>query len=131
MVNYTRHDCKFKFDNCDQHFFVNAEKRIVVCKLIGCLTGPERDRWNYPSFNCAILTATGKAVCSSNDTFDVNVGKKIALAKAENAIYTKACHIIDEEIIKCNTYVEMLEPFFDKANKVIMHNLDYIEKITD
>lgn len=132
MTNYLRRDCKIKFNDASQQFFINPDQRIVVCKLTGTLMGPESNRWYLnPNFEPRNLTSIGKAVCSPNDKFDVNIGKKIALAKAESAIYNKACKVIANEMNVCADYIEMLRTFFLKADDVIEHNLDYIDRLSD
>ena len=51
-------------------FFVNKEKRVVVCKISRCIIGGYS--WTF----------TSRAVCSEEDVFDEYLGKKLAEDRA-------------------------------------------------
>ena len=95
------------YDNLN--FYVDEEKKIVVCKL-------ETDQYVVPRrihkhTNHIILADRGqyripgvfygKARCAEEDTFDVEVGKKIALEKAKakrRAAINKALEMFIQDI---------------------------------
>lgn len=66
--------------------------------------------------------------CKGNDVFDVQKGKKIALAKAENKVEGHICNLIklvsDKFIQMSTVMIKRLED----SSKNIKHNLDYIKK---
>lgn len=80
-------------------FFIDEEKKIVICKLENCHDSVICDmcRKGYPGHEKMLIDYefTGKAKCSPEDTFDVEVGKKIAykraiakMAKAQKRVLT-------------------------------------------
>lgn len=69
-----------------ENYYVNKEKGIVVCKLTDCWCGLACDMhkkgWPvHPDFEIAD-EFVGKAKCSTDDTFDIEKGKKIAFKRA-------------------------------------------------
>jgi len=72
--------------NLDVRYFVDEEKKIVVCKIECCCHELIIDmaRKGWPGDEALLLNHcyTGKAKCSSEDTFDVELGKKIAFKRA-------------------------------------------------
>lgn len=69
-----------------KRFFIDEEKKIVVCKLKGCSNALICDmcKKNYPGHEFMVIDDefTGKATCAPEDTFDVEVGKTIAYKRA-------------------------------------------------
>lgn len=87
----------------DIEYEVIPEQRIVKCTgsfLFKSFSKYAPGDYNY--LYDSIITnrcyphikATGVAVCSPNDSFDVNIGKKIACAKMRLKIYNKLYKII-------------------------------------
>ena len=72
--------------NVIERYFVDEEKKVVVCKLEMCAEELICDMChkNWPGDVNLLIndTYTGKAKCSSDDTFDVELGKKIAFKRA-------------------------------------------------
>lgn len=72
--------------NFVERYFINEEKKTVVCKLENCFNGLVCDmcRKGYPGHPYMEIddTFVGKAQCSPEDTFDVEVGKQIAYKRA-------------------------------------------------
>jgi hypothetical protein len=70
----------------DVRYFVNEEKRTVVCKLSGCFSALNCDICDrdYPPHPALEIDNefTGKAQCSPEDDFDIAVGKRIAYKRA-------------------------------------------------
>lgn len=72
-------------------------------------------------------TANALAIVTRGDSFNSTKGKKVALAKAENAAYVKVCnwlysgyqHLEDSIMIP-------IENFNVKVDKTIEHNDDYL-----
>jgi hypothetical protein len=69
-----------------ERFFVNEEKKTVVCKLENCSRALICDmcRKGWPAHEGLVIDNefTGKAQCSPDDTFDVEIGKQIAYNRA-------------------------------------------------
>lgn len=128
---YSRNNCKLTFTDYTKEFFVDETKGIVICKLGGWFSGPTTDFPNLPSFQPNYIERIGKAVCAAGDTFDVNVGKKIALAKAECKVYDTAFYQVWDQINAVSEYIDMLTPFLQKAEAVQRHNWEYISKLAN
>lgn len=80
-------------------------------------------------------TCSATAFCHSDDTYNKEVGEKIALAKAETRIYEGVMNEISKRIIGIKDTIDLVEPvvekFEDKAIRSIDHNSDYIERISN
>ena len=67
-------------------YFVNEEKKVVVCKLENCSNALICDmcQKDWPGHEALVIndTFTAKAQCSPDDTFDAEIGKKIAYSRA-------------------------------------------------
>lgn len=70
----------------EETYFVDETKKVVVCKISCCCYDLMEDlgRKNWPGDSKLLLnhSYTGKARCSAEDTFDVELGKKIAFKRA-------------------------------------------------
>ena len=69
-----------------ENYYINEEKGIVVCKLTGCWRGLACDMCKkgfpaHPDFEI-VDEFVGKAKCSTDDTFNLEKGKKIAFKRA-------------------------------------------------
>lgn len=111
-------------------FHIDETNKVVVCYL--------ECKYNLPWLIDYMITdvagkliihacnTKGVAKCSPNDTFNINKGKKIALARAEQLAYRK----VSNRLIPCFAYIDRLEEvidkFIDKATNVINHNNYYI-----
>lgn len=77
------------------------------------------------------LKAIGHAVCSPDDEFDEEVGKKIALTRAENKAYANTLCIVDAAVTEITSvYTELVGIFAERMIKVIKANGTYLEKLT-
>lgn len=76
------------------------------------------------------MTQSIKAVArvKDNDTFDVNVGKKVSLAKAENLAYSHVNEWAKSAFKSLCSASDAILEFTKKANKVRAHNVEYIKK---
>ena len=63
-----------------------------------------------------------------NDVFDVNVGKKVSLAKAENLAYSHVNEWVKTAFKSLCGASDAIVEFTRKANKVRTHNVEYIKK---
>ncbi len=101
-------------------------KMRVICKVGASIIVPQ-----FPNVGFNInrdIVGIGVATCSDDDTPDVEIGKKVARAKAESSAYIQACKRIDNGLGK---YEQIYGKFFDKASRVTYHNDRYIETISN
>lgn len=63
-----------------------------------------------------------------NDTFDISVGKKVSLAKAENLAYSYVNEWAKSAFKSLCITSDAIVEFNRKANKVRAHNVEYIKK---
>lgn len=128
---------KIKICFGEPEFFVNEEKKTVTCKLRGGLVMPFKmfKSMKYlgnGSFDeQKIVTATAK--CCPEDAFDIDKGKRIALAKAENKITYYFCDNVVDKVY--STIVSKLtaccEDFRLRSYKFAEHNHVYIEDLSN
>ena len=128
-MGYNRTDFKLSFDHDRTKFFVNEEKGTVVCVVEGTLKTPvDWGKTIYiPNF---YVTERGVAKCMDGDVFDVERGKRIALAKAENKAYIAALKHLDTYMDEMAFFVNAYEAFNDKAYHSCAHNEDYISSLS-
>ena len=113
----------------DTQFFVNEKKGTVVCVLEGYLNVPTtaNDILYLPE---RIFKGVGVAKCAKDDVFDVERGKRIALAKAENRIYISALRYIEDTVGRVSSVLNAFSDFSDKAYHTCAHNEDYISSLS-
>lgn len=134
MKNYNRNDFKLSFFKEDTEFYVNEKKKTVECTIVGRLNTPcessleKKHPFNIPS---EMIAATGVAKCSDVDVFDVERGKRIALAKAENKAYRKAsCYLF--RLQKHLSFLSSgIDKFLSKSFNQCSHNDEFIESISE
>ena len=142
----------------DPIYSVNKEKRMVTCVLqynisipslvdntgvdpstqcqkpsahVHPYTGSLMRVYSTSLFEGKKLKAIGHAVCSPDDEFDEEVGKKIALTKAENKAYANTLCIVDAAVAEITSvYTELVGIFAERMIKVIKENGTYLEKLT-
>lgn len=118
-------------------FVVIENKGVVLCKLQYKVNVPEVVRLlaktmtddkdvkkllsDNDTFECF-----GVAKLMDGDTFDVEVGKKIARAKAESVAYANVANVIIKVYSKFGDALNSMEDFFDKASRVLVHNEEYV-----
>jgi hypothetical protein len=125
-------------------YFVNESNNTVTCKLSFRLNPSDGTRYNsYCNalfyLSDAVLkeeesirdswTIAETAKLDPDDTFDVEIGKKVARAKAESSAYKfmakKIAKIIDGSY---NVIVDSCEQFIEKAAGVKRHNDEYLSQ---
>lgn len=129
-MNYSRDDFKVSFLKNGVQFFVNEKKRVVMCVIEGCLQSPEN--WDsavdirYKNFK-----GRGIATCDNNDVFDVERGKRIALAVAENDVYSQAKAYLSTIMKELQFFSAKISDFKTKSDRCREHNKDYINSVHD
>lgn len=112
---------KLSFVKEDTEVNVFEKHGVVVVKLHGFLT-------DFAYFGDEIV-GTGVARLKKGDTFDKELGIKIATAKAENNAYRKA---VNQMIPLMDCWAEQLSTygdFVEKATNVLAHNENYVHNI--
>ena len=129
-MNYSRDDFKISFRKNDVQFFVNEKKNIVICVIEGELQSPYA--WNsHISVGFPTLRGKGVATCDSNDVFDVERGKRIALAVAENDVYSQAKTYLSNVLKELQFFTKKISNFKIKSDRCREHNKDYINSVHD
>lgn len=128
-MTFTRSDFKISFGSENTEFFVNEKKGTVVCILTGILDTP-KDYDNSTWIPNKFFKEKGIAKCAEGDVFDVERGKRIALAKAENRIYLSALRYIESYIKPYEYVINAFNEFSDKAYHTCAHNDDYIASLS-
>ena len=77
--------------------------------------------------------AKGVAMPKEGDEFDVEKGKKIAIAMAESNMYTNASNIVISRMKHLTAITKSLSnmayDFYDKSIEVCNHNVQYIDRV--
>jgi hypothetical protein len=129
-MSYSRSDFKLSFLKSSAQFFVNEKKRIVSCVVEGELQSPYS--WDSSvTIGCPTFKATGVATCKEDDVFDVERGKRIALAVAENDIYSQAKTYLSKAMKELLFFTDKITDFAIKSDRCREHNKDYITSIHD
>lgn len=114
-----------KVSTVDTRFIVDEAKKTVVCI---CKFKFKQQLFKASKIEPFELKAT--AHCHENDIFDAEIGKKVARAKVENKAYWY-CGTLSKIYLKyLRDGVKRYEDFMKKSEKCILHNLDYIKRIT-
>lgn len=115
-------------------FFINEKKGTVTCKMSAVLNGPCEIIDSFiggdVSFPSSFMNSTGVARCHEGDVFDVEIGKRIALSKAENCLYNNAAIKVSEYCEKLDFMRSVCNEFAAKSFRCQAHNLDYIDSLT-
>ena len=113
--------------NYDVEYYVDEEKKVVVCKLTGCEGSLMCDmcQLGYPHHPDFFVNDSyvGKAKCSEDDTFDVEFGKKLAYQRAVaklNTAKVKALKRFEKEQVKfVNQLLDDMHKISDKCERII------------
>ena len=134
----------FKLSFKEPRFYVNEEKKTVTCvmsvlpgikgnnKMESILNLIAREYLNpadYEAF-ANLFSTVATAKLDPQDTFDIEVGKKVARTKAESAAYAYYARLVDRAIYGqfMDNLDAITEEFFDKSDAVIEHNNEYLDK---
>lgn len=136
-----RDEFKLSFTDVEFHTTVSRKtgKVVVACTLKGYIQQPEMVDEGYTLFTsmpywcgASMFSVTAKAVCSVNDTSEVEIGKAVAQAKAESKCYATMKKRLHERITTgCSLLTVALNKFEKKANMVVAHNEEYINQVSD
>ena len=128
---------RFKLSFDEPKFFVNEKMGIVTCVMHCYLKGQD---WAMKEMGDVIdgykdnpishgFTITEIAHLDPQDTFDVEIGKKVARAKAESSAYRYMTKSLIRVVGKyCNMLSDGLNAFGEKAAGVIAHNKRFLEQ---
>jgi len=120
-----RNEIKLKF--IEPEYIVDETNKIVVCKLtFFVLTPPNVDERCYPFRR--MITVKSIARTCENDTFDINIGKKVSLAKAEQKAYAKTRKMCISKLKELSDVMAKLIMFCDKSFDVCDHNENYLKQ---
>lgn len=126
-----RNNIKISFEK--PIYAIDEKNGVVVCTL----------RYKAEAPNTIIFVSRGtihgspwymnqsvKAIArvKDNDTFDVNVGKKISLAKAENLAYSYVNEWAKSAFKALCSASDAIVEFSRKTKKVREHNVEYMKK---
>ena len=67
----------------------------------------------------------------NEDTFNYEIGCRIALAKAERIAYKRVGKGIAEEYKSLANFISDLDNFIYKAESMVKHNTEYIKKLSN
>ena len=134
----------FKLSFAEPTFYVNENKKTVTCVMtvrpgikgnykmeyvINTIAREFLSDADYDAFRHSFSTiATAKS--DPQDTFDVEVGKKVARAKAESKAYNYYANLIDRALFgRFSDWLDSsTDEFFEKADSVIEHNDKYLSQ---
>jgi hypothetical protein len=126
-----RNNIKIKFDK--PIYAVDEKNKVVVCTLRYKVDTPpivifasESTIPNSPWRMTQSVKAIARA--KDNDTFDVNVGKKVSLAKAENLAYSHVNEWAKTAFKSLCGASDAIVEFSRKTKKVREHNVEYMKK---
>lgn len=135
---------KIKLSFRDPEFFVNESNNTVTCKIKFKLN--PSDGTHYDSYCNALFelsdavlqdyesirdswTIAETAKLDPADKFDVEIGKKVARAKAESSAYKfmakKLAKVIDKSY---DVIINSCQNFIEKAASVKRHNDEYLKQ---
>jgi hypothetical protein len=126
-----RNNIKIKFEK--PTYAVDEKNKVVVCTLRYKVDAPstvifasESTIYGSPWHMGQTVKAIARA--KDNDTFDVNVGKKVSLAKAENLAYSYVNEWTKSAKNELINAVSAIIDFSNKTKKVRDHNIVYMRR---
>lgn len=128
MKNY-RDDFKVRFTKEPQYIVDEANKTVkcyLTCDVIvpTALSGGQLME-NFRTYS------KGYAKCDDKDKFNPEIGKKIALARAESKIYWRVRTEVKKALRDAKQFIKAGNKFICKTHRVIDHNQDYIKKFVE
>lgn len=128
MKNY-RDDFKVRFTKEPQYTIDEVNKNVkcyLTCDVIvpTSLSGGQL-MYNFRTF------AKGYAKCDDNDKFNPEIGKRIALARAESKLYWKVRTEVKLAIRDAKQFIKAGKKFICKTHRVIDHNQNYIKRLVE
>lgn len=126
-----RNNIKIKFDK--PIYTVDEKNGVVVCTLRYRVDAPPTVIFASEitiNGSSRHKTQSVKAIARAkdNDTFDVNIGKKVSLAKAENLAYSHVNEWAKSAFKDLCGASDAIVEFSRKTKKVRDHNIAYMRK---
>ena len=121
-----RENFKLAYQN-KPSYQIDEENKSVKCHLTVKVITPD-SLFANKIMDTTVITANGYAKCDDMDKFNHEVGKRIALARAESLAYHKAEVIIRNCAYDALKFIVASDKFEDKSNFVQVHNKQYIAK---
>ena len=118
---------KLSFQRKDIYHAENSKS--VVCKLKCYLSFNVPDFMVTEMMKFTSFEVTGVAICSDDDTFDLNKGKLIASAKAENEAYRVARNMLKTMLQQYENFLIGVRSQLDMFESFSKHNNDFIERV--
>lgn len=124
---------EFKISFREPRYIVDETNGVVICLLDYTAHSPIMcDYAVYPNYDWPnpLCQLTSKAVvfAKKGDKFDVNIGKKVALAKAENKAYAYTYNYFARGAKDLAKALDAIEDFRDKVDRVKKHNIEYMKR---
>lgn len=124
---------EFKVSFREPKYIVDEPNQVVICLLDYTAHSPitcDYVVWPDPNWPNPACQLTSKAVVHTKkgDKFDVNVGKKVALAKAENKAYSYVYNYFVRGTKDLENALKALKDFKNKVKRVKEHNIEYMKK---
>ena len=126
-----RNNIKIRFEK--PIYNVDEKNGVVVCTLIYKADAPttvifasESTIYGSPWHMTQIVKTVARV--KNNDSFDVNVGKKVSLAKAENLAYSHVNEWAKTAFKSLCSASDAIVKFSRKTKKVRKHNIEYMKK---
>ena len=136
---------KFKLKFWEPDYYVNEKKGTVTCVLkfrLDGVNGSQKDEDTFRAVRYMTESVYGEnnpisyrysvaetAKLDPKDTFDVEIGKKVARAKAESSAYRFCSKILTKSIEKFTfNLASAAADFVKKASGVVIHNKRYLSQ---
>lgn len=126
-----RNSVKIHFKNPE--YIVDEANGVVICKLRFTCSTPNAVQYVsrcafHESPACTEQTVKSVVFAKNDDKFDANVGKRVALAKAENQAYSYVNNFIQSGKKELEQALQAVNNFKCKKTKVKNHNIEYMRK---
>lgn len=127
MIN----NIKIKFQ--PPEYIIDEKNGVVICHLkffakSPCCVNFASKSAYHTNPTCTEQTAKAVVFAKNNDKFDANVGKKVALAKAENQAYSYVRNWAKTAQKELVIALNAIKEFEFKVEKVKKHNIEYMKK---
>lgn len=125
-----RNEIKISFEEPKYH--IDQVNKVVVCILTAKPLLP--NDINYTAYQFIggwvdeKFTTKGIARLNPEDEFDINIGMKVSLAKAENKAYETVGVMLKDYLKGLNKAYEQCKDFLWKSANVIEHNDEYLKQ---
>ena len=136
---------KFKLKFWEPNYYVNEKKGTVTCVLKFILVGVSGSQKDEDVFRAVrymtesvygennpisySYSVTETAKLDPKDTFNAEIGKKVARAKAESSAYKFCSKILTKSIEKFTfNLAGAAADFVKKASGVVIHNKRYLDQ---